>query len=154
MARSWWARRQLDQSRTCCRLCFPCHSRRVSRWRTSGTLRCTPPGRVFFSSAAQHRQHGVGQHGQGDVTLPSLPVANLVVVQPTLSLGRLEALFDLPALSSHAHQESKGGFGSGGVAQIEGVFELLSATAPHRSEEHTSELQSLRHLVCRLLLEK
>src|SRR5436853_2635887 len=26
--------------------------------------------------------------------------------------------------------------------------------ADHRSEEHTSELQSLRHLVCRLLLEK
>src|SRR5437899_8684520 len=25
---------------------------------------------------------------------------------------------------------------------------------PFRSEEHTSELQSLRHLVCRLLLEK
>src|SRR5438045_5087800 len=28
------------------------------------------------------------------------------------------------------------------------------ATTPQRSEEHTSELQSLRHLVCRLLLEK
>src|ERR1035441_1879411 len=27
-------------------------------------------------------------------------------------------------------------------------------TASLRSEEHTSELQSLRHLVCRLLLEK
>src|ERR1039458_807090 len=27
-------------------------------------------------------------------------------------------------------------------------------TKPSRSEEHTSELQSLRHLVCRLLLEK
>src|SRR5205814_9391619 len=27
-------------------------------------------------------------------------------------------------------------------------------TVPDRSEEHTSELQSLRHLVCRLLLEK
>src|SRR5258708_26470638 len=27
-------------------------------------------------------------------------------------------------------------------------------TAPHRSEEHTSELQSPDHLVCRLLLEK
>src|ERR1035441_10990290 len=27
-------------------------------------------------------------------------------------------------------------------------------TAACRSEEHTSELQSLRHLVCRLLLEK
>src|SRR5436853_955462 len=30
---------------------------------------------------------------------------------------------------------------------------LLDETMP-RSEEHTSELQSLRHLVCRLLLEK
>src|SRR5438045_7544620 len=29
-----------------------------------------------------------------------------------------------------------------------------SRPAPGRSEEHTSELQSLRHLVCRLLLEK
>src|SRR5258705_6461849 len=33
-----------------------------------------------------------------------------------------------------------------------------AGTRPHlanaRSEEHTSELQSLRHLVCRLLLEK
>src|SRR5262245_62477146 len=30
----------------------------------------------------------------------------------------------------------------------------LSRTQSTRSEEHTSELQSLRHLVCRLLLEK
>src|SRR5262245_64824787 len=29
-----------------------------------------------------------------------------------------------------------------------------SASGAARSEEHTSELQSLRHLVCRLLLEK
>src|ERR1035441_853819 len=32
--------------------------------------------------------------------------------------------------------------------------ELPAPLAFHRSEEHTSELQSLRHLVCRLLLEK
>src|SRR5262245_65371671 len=32
--------------------------------------------------------------------------------------------------------------------------QLTGHTAPVRSEEHTSELQSLRHLVCRLLLEK
>src|SRR5258705_961556 len=31
---------------------------------------------------------------------------------------------------------------------------LEHASKNHRSEEHTSELQSLRHLVCRLLLEK
>src|SRR5205814_10144921 len=31
---------------------------------------------------------------------------------------------------------------------------LASVVIRERSEEHTSELQSLRHLVCRLLLEK
>src|SRR5437899_7027328 len=33
-------------------------------------------------------------------------------------------------------------------------FSVLSLAHRLRSEEHTSELQSLRHLVCRLLLEK
>src|SRR5258705_1883707 len=38
-----------------------------------------------------------------------------------------------------------------------GAASLLLVSGDHRqarSEEHTSELQSLRHLVCRLLLEK
>src|SRR5262245_46419544 len=35
-----------------------------------------------------------------------------------------------------------------------GVFDLFKKKPELRSEEHTSELQSLRHLVCRLLLEK
>src|SRR5437899_12750528 len=34
------------------------------------------------------------------------------------------------------------------------ALERLPQEAEDRSEEHTSELQSLRHLVCRLLLEK
>src|SRR5947199_5534971 len=34
------------------------------------------------------------------------------------------------------------------------IFENPSSAIMKRSEEHTSELQSLRHLVCRLLLEK
>src|SRR5438045_7802041 len=34
------------------------------------------------------------------------------------------------------------------------VRELERRCVAERSEEHTSELQSLRHLVCRLLLEK
>src|SRR2546422_7483615 len=33
-------------------------------------------------------------------------------------------------------------------------FEILEAIDAKRSEEHTSELQSRLHLVCRLLLEK
>src|SRR5687767_15723575 len=39
------------------------------------------------------------------------------------------------------------------VTLLERTGELL-ATPPERSEEHTSELQSLAYLVCRLLLEK
>src|SRR5437016_7149454 len=31
---------------------------------------------------------------------------------------------------------------------------MIGPSAPNRSEEHTSELQSLTNLVCRLLLEK
>src|SRR5438046_6866732 len=34
------------------------------------------------------------------------------------------------------------------------IFPCHSLTSIHRSEEHTSELQSLTNLVCRLLLEK
>src|SRR5258705_1027557 len=34
------------------------------------------------------------------------------------------------------------------------LTDIDSITSGGRSEEHTSELQSLRHLVCRLLLEK
>src|SRR5262245_63555831 len=53
----------------------------------------------------------------------------------------------------------------GEVAQVEGEFHMAKDSQGEltldivdksyvRSEEHTSELQSLRHLVCRLLLEK
>src|SRR5258705_9312411 len=44
-----------------------------------------------------------------------------------------------------------------GQFQNHSLIEVSDDTVPggdERSEEHTSELQSLRHLVCRLLLEK
>src|SRR5262245_51265280 len=45
-----------------------------------------------------------------------------------------------------------------GVGQQDGlhyyVMQFIQGLGLDRSEEHTSELQSLRHLVCRLLLEK
>src|SRR5262245_63963056 len=40
------------------------------------------------------------------------------------------------------------------VAQELTLFLCRGGRGTGRSEEHTSELQSLRHLVCRLLLEK
>src|SRR5438045_5127720 len=40
------------------------------------------------------------------------------------------------------------------VQKIADAVQVASGGDFQRSEEHTSELQSLRHLVCRLLLEK
>src|SRR5690349_23727357 len=40
------------------------------------------------------------------------------------------------------------------LAGLKGYFDWMQAAASGRSEEHTSELQSRRDLVCRLLLEK
>src|SRR5438045_5485430 len=50
-------------------------------------------------------------------------------------------------------------YGSGCVTRLDRDAPLFAFLRQHlrelsRSEEHTSELQSLRHLVCRLLLEK
>src|SRR5690625_5405801 len=41
-----------------------------------------------------------------------------------------------------------------GAVDAGGVLQVAGQTAEERSEEHTSELQSRGHLVCRLLLEK
>src|SRR5262245_62690647 len=41
-----------------------------------------------------------------------------------------------------------------GLTVMNAVIGLRQEAKAERSEEHTSELQSLRHLVCRLLLEK
>src|SRR5437899_6343547 len=45
-------------------------------------------------------------------------------------------------------------FGTDEFDQLGGVTASHAFQKRTRSEEHTSELQSLRHLVCRLLLEK
>src|SRR5205814_10076492 len=62
---------------------------------------------------------------------------------PTRRSSDLERPRDLDMLGSDA-------FGS----YTRKIRHLLGPKGWLRSEEHTSELQSLRHLVCRLLLEK
>src|SRR2546425_2553289 len=44
--------------------------------------------------------------------------------------------------------------GGRALRRANGAVFLAGAGEEHRSEEHTSELQSLAYLVCRLLLEK
>src|SRR5438309_8373567 len=59
---------------------------------------------------------------------------------------------------SYFGQESQPGnagyFGSAGQPGYAGYFGSAGSAGQPRSEEHTSELQSQFHLVCRLLLEK
>src|SRR5262245_50112750 len=64
----------------------------------------------------------------------------------------------LPHVDLAVHNEIPlaSGLGSSAAAIVGGIklCGMLCDSEIPRSEEHTSELQSLRHLVCRLLLEK
>src|SRR5262245_65093397 len=69
----------------------------------------------------------------------------------------------LRAVSDFEYEFQMAGMNRVLIPDVETVFmtpdekyQFISATIVReiRSEEHTSELQSLRHLVCRLLLEK
>src|SRR5437899_6426178 len=75
----------------------------------------------------------------------------------TLSLHDALPISSRSPMSPTMISTSRGSwYGEGTRSKIRGSWpaaRTLSTTCP-RSEEHTSELQSLRHLVCRLLLEK
>src|SRR5207244_8588239 len=103
----------------------------------SFTLRRHPPSTLFpyttlFRSAALY---GIKQRGE----LRAGYYADLLLFDPR-TVGRTanRRVFDLPAGASRLTCDAVG---------VHGVW-------VNRSEEHTSELQSPDHLVCRLLLEK
>lgn len=48
--------------------------------------------------------HGEGEHDERDMPMPAMPGARLVVIEPELVLGGLEAVFDRPAMAFHRHQ--------------------------------------------------
>src|SRR5262245_62230623 len=64
-------------------------------------------------------------------------------------LEKLEKARDIDAATAEF-----GGKVAGNTVVADKVVAGALSKAATRSEEHTSELQSLRHLVCRLLLEK
>src|SRR2546422_6283403 len=65
---------------------------------------------------------------------------------PRSTLFPYTTLFRSPDHAGHHHRHRLGGLGRGPRPGL--------ARGDPRSEEHTSELQSRLHLVCRLLLEK
>src|SRR5438045_7209247 len=78
------------------------------------------------------------------------------IAQPPVGLGRLVARrLQLVQQRGAMHGTDVGGRDlPEGAAEVLGIGRGALETEGARSEEHTSELQSLRHLVCRLLLEK
>src|ERR1039458_4723990 len=89
-------------------------------------------GRYFTDSENQHRADVavIGNDVSNALFLGEDPLENEVQVR-----GTLYTIIGV-------EEKRKGGIVGGGQADVD-----------FRSEEHTSELQSLRHLVCRLLLE-
>src|SRR5207244_11897053 len=73
----------------------------------------------------------------------TLSLHDALPIWGTLRRGRVRHLLPLEAVAG----------GRGGVAHRD-VRATASSNGFERSEEHTSELQSPDHLVCRLLLEK
>src|SRR3989442_9427301 len=70
-------------------------------------------------------------------------------------LGRaVEALEELAEFAADGAARDRGRLAPAGVQALLGVEESTPTRSARRSEEHTSELQSRPHLVCRLLLEK
>src|SRR5215471_6521772 len=63
---------------------------------------------VFFKVAALQQQKGIGQAHQGDMVMPALPAAALVVVQPQFLLELLVVLFYPPAQLGQPHQTAPG----------------------------------------------
>src|SRR5690348_16483589 len=87
--------------------------------------------------------------------MPTLPAAGVIATSPATapdaapSIDGLSLRIHSPNVHDNtAHAVARNVFMNASAA------ELFASSAEPRSEEHTSELQSPVHLVCRLLLEK
>src|SRR5437899_5563442 len=84
------------------------------------------------------------------------PYTTLFRSPTTLRMDSLASLpteiRSVPTTNDRRRRPAVGGVHAGGLRATARTDRVWSVR--RRSEEHTSELQSLRHLVCRLLLEK
>src|SRR5262245_63535345 len=93
--------------------------------------------------------------GIGVLIFVVLVVTAALLVPPLLNVNRYHSQIQALLEKRLNRQVSLGEMGLSLFPPSLRVHNAVIAEAPgFRSEEHTSELQSLRHLVCRLLLEK
>src|SRR5262245_63232800 len=84
--------------------------------------------------------------------LPRPPPRSTLFPYTTLFRSVLHPMWPAPAATANAGWDAV--THAYELSEDSGRFAARIVRCPPRSEEHTSELQSLRHLVCRLLLEK
>ena len=70
----------------------------------------------------------MGEHGEGDMSVPGVPGADLVVVETDFVLGRSETFLDGPACPGHVHEFTESGV-VGVVAVVEGEFTVVDGPA-------------------------
>src|SRR2546425_12705060 len=105
-----------------------------------------PPARATVPQAQQGARPVPVQRPKPPAPEPTAPAPGSAENDETLLPGDwapelLDAMLSSPNSDSHD-------------ALLDAAFAAGPAIVPQRSEEHTSELQSLAYLVCRLLLEK
>ena len=88
---------------------------RAWRLRASGALleRLVQPGKVrapflLVSFVTDGSQPGMGHHGQCDMAMPTMPVANFIMVQPGFAFGFFDALLNGVASGSDLSQCEQG----------------------------------------------
>src|SRR5205814_9716350 len=101
---------------------------------------------LLRGSAASALLHSFPTRRSSDLDSPSRNIARAMAALAERYLTNLRV--------EMVYRTDRYGRGGDQVALLEAGFPAVRVTEAHRSEEHTSELQSLRHLVCRLLLEK
>src|SRR5262245_24443262 len=114
---------------------------------------------VAFARAAIHEFHA-GREAEQELHTTSAHLAEQFNLQGpnfnclTACAASSQAIGEATALIRHGDADVMLAGGAHSMIHPFGVTGFNLLTALSRSEEHTSELQSLRHLVCRLLLEK
>jgi hypothetical protein len=90
-------------------------------------------GSVGLEVGGGDGEPGMGEHGEGDVSVPGVPEADLIVVEADLVLAGLEALLDGPADTDDGDQVVDGGAGLGvadEVGELGGVAEGAADEQP------------------------
>ena len=85
-------------------------------------------GSPFFGLVCGDGEEGVGEHGEGDMSMPGVPGADLVVVESDFVFAGSEAFFDGPARPGHADELCESCV-VGVVAVVESEFTVVDGSA-------------------------